>query len=98
MFANIATQSAPPLAGFNGATLLLLIALAVAICYVCAPRRSMQAPADQITGKWRAHYITEHRNDLTECRACERGNHPHEPHPAETGAPCECSCRFHTAA
>jgi len=93
----VATIAAPPLAAFNGATLLVLIALAVAICYVCAPRRSIEAPAEKITGAWRAHHITQHRNTLTECRACARGKHPYEPHPAETGTPCECSCRFHQA-
>lgn len=92
MFANIATQTAPPLAAFNGATFLVLIALVTAICYVCAPRRSMQAEPEHITGKWRAHYITEHRNTLDQCRACERNHHDTEPHPAENGAPCECSC------
>lgn len=90
MFANIA--------GFNGATLLLLIALAVAVCYVCQPHRSMEAPPDQITGAWRAHFITEHPNTWTQCRDCERGNHDTEPHPANTGAPCQCTCTLAGAA
>jgi len=95
MFANIAP---PPLAAFNGATLLLLAALAVAICYVCAPRRSIEAPPEDITGAWRAHHITTHPNTLEQCRRCETGNHDPEPHPAETGAPCECCCAHRVSA
>lgn len=88
----VATIAPPPLAAFNGATLLLLAMLVVAICHLCSPRRSIEAPPEQITGAWIGHHITTHPNTMTQCRRCETGNHDPEPHPAETGAPCQCSC------
>lgn len=95
MFANIAP---PPLAAFNGATLLLLLALVTAVCYVCRPNRSFEGHPDLITGQWIAHHISTHPNTLAQCRRCETGNHNPEPHPAETGAPCQCSCAAQVSA
>lgn len=93
MFANVAPHTPPTFAAFNGATLLVLLILAAVItCHACRPRVSLPVPDAAPMDAWRDHWAREHATERIQCRSCYRQDHPHAPHPAETGAPCECSC------
>ena len=92
---NYATVTIPPMIAFNGATLLVLLGLltmAAYTCHLCTPVRRVAGTAEQVDTDWHQHYAAAHAVTRTACRRCTTHHHTHEPHPSESGAPCECSC------
>lgn len=94
MFANIAPATYPPVYAVSGLAvvcyiLAIVLAAVMALEFVC---RECPRPVHMPAERQPEHYALHHAKPRTQCRSCEHHKHNRDPHPCESGAPCECSC------
>jgi len=101
MFANLAPIQPTSTGEFYGATaLLVFVTMAAWLCHLCRPSVTVPIPlerAEETSAVWAEHYVLTHSSATTQCRRCKAGEHDEDPHPSESGAPCDCACAWVSA-